>query len=364
MRVIERTEYFAHPGRQAEVLATRRRACAVRLRIGLDAGEVSVKHPGGDGSEADVTWQCGFPDAAAHARDLAARAASADFEAVRANMRGLIARFERHVFSPVPLGLPSGMRDTPIDGHPITPREIAFTSVPHDLKGWLHLPPGPGPFPCLITNHGSGIDKGTLDVSRPGTAALLMSWGIASFLPHRRGYGASQGPAWREDVSAAYGSEDYDTQLAARLDAEATDVLAALDVVAVLPEIDAGHIGVMGSSFGGTTTLLAAARTSRFTCAMDFAGAAMNWDRTPALRALMIDAARRLTMPVLFIQAANDYSIRPTLELPQALAGSGQIVQSRVYPTFGVNALEGHLLESRGPVIWAADVRRFLECHL
>jgi dienelactone hydrolase len=364
MRVIERTEYFAYPGRQAEVLATRRRACAVRLRIGLDAGEVFVKHPGGDGSEADVTWQCGFPDARAHARDLAARAASADFEAVRASMRALIARFERHVFRPVPLGLPSGLQDTPIDGHPITPREFAFISGSHELKGWLHLPPGPGPFPCLITNHGSGIDKGTLDVSRPGTAALLMSWRIASFLPHRRGYGASQGPAWREEVSAADGSEEYDTQLAARLDAEAADILAALDMVAALPEIDDAHIGVMGSSFGGTTTLLAASRASNFTCAIDFAGAAMNWDRTPTLRQLMTDAARRLTMPVFFIQAANDHSIGPTRELPRALAGRGQIVQHRIYPAFGVNAHEGHLLESRGSVIWAADVRHFLECHL
>jgi dienelactone hydrolase len=364
MRVIERTHYFALPGRQEDVLATRRRACGVRLQIGLDAGEIFVRHLGGDGSEADVTWQCGFADEDAHARDLAARGASPEFEAVRASMRGLIARFERHVFAPVALDLPSGMRDTPIDGHAITPREIDFTSGAYRLKGWLHLPLGPGPFPCLITNHGSGIDKGTLDVSRPGIAALLMSWGIASFLPHRRGYGASEGPAWREEVSSPYGSAEYDAELAARLDAEAADVLAALDVVADLPEIDSSHIGVMGSSFGGTTTLLAASKTSRFTCAIDFAGAAMNWDRTPGLRALMIDAARRLTMPAFFIQAANDYSIRPTQELPHALAGSGHIVQSRIYPAFGVNAHEGHLLESRGPVIWSADVRSFLERHL
>jgi dienelactone hydrolase len=191
-----------------------------------------------------------------------------------------------------------------------------------------------------------------------------MSWGIASFLPHRRGYGASQGLGWREEVTAAYGTTEYDVQLAARLNAEASDVLAALDVVAGLPEIDADHIGVMGSSFGGTTSLLAAANTSQFTCAIDFAGAAMNWDRTPSLRALMMDAARRLTMPVFFIQAENDYSIRPTQELSQALAGGGQIVRSEIYPAFGVNAQEGHLLESRGPVIWSADVRDFLERHL
>lgn len=364
MRLIERTHYYAHPGQAEAVLATRRRACAVRLSIGLPAGEILAKHPGGDDSEPDIVWICGFPTAAAHAADLAARAASPAFEAVRATMRSHIARFERQVFQPVPLGLPSGLRDTEIDGHPIAPREIAFTSGPYALKGWLHLPPGPGPFPCLITNHGSGIDRGTLDVSRPGTAALLMSWGIASFLPHRRGYGSSAGPAWREEVSAQYGTPDYDAQLATRLDAESDDIIAALAVVAALPEIDASHIGVLGSSFGGTTTLLAAAKTNHFTCAIDFAGAAMNWDRTPGLRKLMTDAAHRLTMPVFFAQAANDYSIRPTQELAQSLAGTGKIVTSRIFPTFGVNPNEGHLLESRGPTIWAADIRHFLEQYL
>ena len=364
MSVIERTHYFAHPGRAADVLATRRRASAVRLAIGLASGEILVQHPGGDGSEADVTWQCTFADAAAHADDLAARATSPEFEAVRAVMRTLTRRFERHVFETVDLGLPSGMRDTPIDSYPIVPREIAFVSGPNRLIGWLHLPSGPGPFPCLITNHGSGIDKGTLDVSRPGTAALLMSWGIASFLPHRRGYGASEGLAWREEVSAPYGTEEYDTQLAARLDVESDDVIAALAIVAVLPEIDARHIGVMGSSFGGVTTLLSAAKSDRFTCAIDFAGAAMNWDRTPGLRRLMTEATQRLAMPVFFAQAENDYSIGPTQVLPKVAIDAGKIVSSRIFPAFGINPHEGHLLESRGPVVWAADIRHFLECHL
>lgn len=364
MPIIECTHYFAHPGHADAVLATRRRASAVRIAEGLPGGAIHLKAPGGDGSEPDVAWSCDFPDAAAQAADLAARAASPAFEAVRAEMRSHIARFERQVFETVPLGLPSGLRDTPIDGYPITPRAIAFESGGYRLQGWLHLPPGPGPFPLLITNHGSGIDKGTEDTSRPGTAALLMSWGIASFLPHRRGYGASEGPGWREEASAPYGTPEYDAQLARRLDAESDDILAALDIVAALPEIDPAHIGVMGSSFGGTTTLLAAAKTTRFTCAIDFAGAAMNWDRTPALRELMTQAALRLSMPVFFIQAANDYSIRPTMELSRAVAATGKWMEGRVFPRFGVNAHEGHLLESRGPTIWAAQVRRFLERHL
>jgi dienelactone hydrolase len=191
-----------------------------------------------------------------------------------------------------------------------------------------------------------------------------MSWGIASFLPHRRGYGESEGPSWREEVSAPFGTEDYDRELAARLDRESDDVLAALDVVAALPEIDAAHIGVMGSSFGGTTTLLAASKRDGFRCVVEFAGAAMNWDRTPGLRELMLGAAQKLSAPIFFIQAQNDYSIRPTVELAASLACTGKIVQSKVYPAFGINNHEGHLLESRGPAIWSEDVRQFLERHL
>jgi len=99
VRVVERTQYYAKPGLTAEVLDVRRKASAVRVSIGLPAGEIFVKHPGGDGSEPDVAWQCTFADAAARDADLAARAASAEFESVRVQMRKLYARFERQVFA-------------------------------------------------------------------------------------------------------------------------------------------------------------------------------------------------------------------------------------------------------------------------
>ena len=99
IRVVERTHYYAKPGLAAEVLDQRRKASAVRLSIGLPAGEIFVRHPGGDGSEPDVAWQCTFADAAAREADLAARAASAEFESVRLQMRKLYARFERQVFA-------------------------------------------------------------------------------------------------------------------------------------------------------------------------------------------------------------------------------------------------------------------------
>ena len=101
--IVERTQDFAKPGLAAEVLDLRRKASAVRLSIGLPAGEIFVKHPGGDGSEPDVAWQCTFADAAAREADLAERAESAAFESIRVQMRKLLLRFERQVFSIAPL---------------------------------------------------------------------------------------------------------------------------------------------------------------------------------------------------------------------------------------------------------------------
>ncbi len=359
---IERTSYYAKPGRATAVLDARRRASAVRAAIGLPVGAIYVRE-GDEGP--DVRWECSFETAEVHAADLAARAASEEFEAARAHMREQIDRFERHVERrDVVSALPNGMVDIALHGHAMVPIEKEFRSGSHLLKGYLFLPPGAGPFPCMVLNHGSGIDRGTLDVSRPGTASLLASWGISSFLPHRHGYGNSEGRGWREEVSSPFGTADYDAQLAARLDRESNDVLAAAELVAGMAEVRADHIGVMGSSFGGTNTLLAAAKSKMFKCAVEFAGAAMNWDRTPALRQLMIDTALRLTIPIYFIQAENDYSIRPTQELAQALEGSGVVFEAMIFTKFGITPHEGHLFERDGAQFWASAVRRFLERHL
>jgi dienelactone hydrolase len=361
--ITERTAYFAKPGRVADVIATRRRACAVRVAIGLPAGRIQLAAAEAE-DQPDVVWECNFADSATHEADLAARAASPDFTAVRVDMNAAIRLFSRQVFTADETLLPNGMAWRSLEGVKVVPREITVHSAGRDLKAYLFLPPGPGPHPLMICNHGSGIDQGSLDVSRPGTAALLMSWGIASLLLHRHGYGNSPGPTWRAEASAAPGTPEYDAQLSGRLDRESDDVLAALDVALTMPEIRPDHIGVMGSSFGGTNTLFAASKTSRFRCAVEFAGAAMNWEKAPGLAQQMTEAAHRLTQPVFFIQAENDYSTGPTRDLTAALAPTGKIMWSKIYPAFGINPNEGHLFESQGRMLWADDVRRFLERYL
>jgi dienelactone hydrolase len=349
--IIERTHYFAKPGLAAEVLAMRRRACDVRIAIGLPAGTVRAKaDAAADGP--DVAWECAFPDAATRAADLAARDASPEFEAVRAGMRALIERFERLVEADDAIAL---------EGVSIVPEEVEFRSGARTLKGYLFRPPGPGPHPAMIHNHGSGLDKGSADSTQPGVAAMLMSWGIACFHPHRHGYGNSPGPTWKEDCPDPMFSDAYNRQLLARLDRESDDVVAAHAALRAMPGIVADRIGVMGSSFGGVNTLFAAAKDARFRCAVEFAGAAMNWDRNPALAAAMIERAKAARPPVFYIQAANDFSIRPTQEIAAALAGTARVFEAKIFPAFGLTAWEGHLFAGRAPHLWGPDVRRFLQ---
>lgn len=360
---VERTNYYAKPGRVEDVLRVRRAACEIRVRLGLPRGTVFVSEEGADGAP-DVQWECRFPTIDVREADLEIRAASEEFIAIRRQMHELLTRFERHLFRRAGAGAEPAVDDLPLDGVPIVPTIATFPGARSPLTGYLFLPPGDGPFPCMLANHGSALEQGSTDRCKPGVAALLMSWGIASFHPHRWGYGDSPGTPWRDEVTGDFGTEPYDRQLADRLLREADDVVKALDYVRGLQAIAADRVGVWGSSFGGTVSLLAAAKSDRFRCVIDFAGAAMNWERTPVLRRTMTNAARQLTQPILLIQADNDYSTAPTRELAATLDEAGVVYHGRVFPAFGLSPDEGHSFERAGSVIWARDVRRFLERHL
>ena len=354
--LVERTHYHAKPGRAREVLVTRRRASEVRVALGLPRGRILTKaDPAGDGP--DVTWECAFPDAAAHARDLEARDRSPEFSAVRARMTALLERFERLVLTAD--DEPRALEPDALG--PIVPIEVRIPRGGRSLAAYLYVPPGGGPFPGLVLNHGSTIHPGTSDFCRPGTAAVLTAWGYAVLLPHRHGYGNSEGPTWRQEVTAEFGTAEYDRALAARLEREAEDVAGAVGWLATRPAVAANRVGVIGSSFGGVMALLAAARCPELRCAVDFAGAAMNWERTPTLRATLLEAAGKLTVPLCLVQAENDYSTAPTRALAAELERHGRVHAARVFPAFGLTADEGHLFFQNGAPIWGPFVRAFLD---
>ena len=154
--IIERTTYRPKPGQFEAVLATRRKASRRRREIGLPGGTIFTGE-----SEAGrvVFWECAFADGAAQQRDLAARGADRGFAEIRDAMVRLLESFDRCVLGAdddrqASLLVPQDLAD-----HPVAPRTLRFRSGGEELVGYLYLPPGKGPFPCMVTNHGSGVTQ-------------------------------------------------------------------------------------------------------------------------------------------------------------------------------------------------------------
>jgi len=79
-----------------------------------------------------------------------------------------------------------------------------------------------------------------------------------------------------------------------------------------LPYVDAHRIAAAGHSFGGQLTLLVAALDSTVRAAVAFAPAAGSWEGSSELRERMLVTVRKLTVPVMLLQAGNDYSLAPS----------------------------------------------------
>lgn len=94
--IVETTNYFASEGNIEAVLKQRRKASAIRVKLGLLPGRILTKL---EGAGPDVLWECCFEDQAAFEADMAARAGSADFTAARKEMHQLLNRFERNLFA-------------------------------------------------------------------------------------------------------------------------------------------------------------------------------------------------------------------------------------------------------------------------
>lgn len=251
-----------------------------------------------------------------------------------------------------------------IEGHAVTPEEITFPGGDRTLTGYLYLPPGDGPFPCLIDNHGSQLPPGTADLSHPQTAAFFQTLGCAYLFPHRAGYGKSAGPSLSEEVPAPRGTADHDTQMAARLKRENDDVIAALDGVLARPEIDGERVAVMGSSLGGIHTLLALARDTRWRCGLDFSGGASQWKDHPIIRGMLLDAASALTQSVFLIQPANDFNTAPTVEIAALLTERDHPHEAAIFPEWGVDGAEAHRFCAAGQQVWGPRAADFLKKYL
>ena len=241
-----------------------------------------------------------------------------------------------------------------------TPIEVTFSSGRLVLHGFLYRPEGRGPFPAVLWNHGSERRPGWL----PEVAPLFLNKGYVFFIPHRRGQGRSPGEYVMdllERANQSGGSSARSRKLVELMDEHLQDQMAALAYLKGLPNVDTQRIAVAGCSFGGIQTVLMAEKGLGVRAAVDFAGAAQNWQHSQDLRARMIQAVQHSQMPIFFIQAKNDYDVSPSRDLAAAMEKSGKPHALQIFPVFGKSNQDAHELCVHGGEIWAPQVFPFLE---
>jgi dienelactone hydrolase len=118
---------------------------------------------------------------------------------------------------------------------------------PVTLEVTLYTPPGAGPFPLAVLNHGAtnaGRNNRGTRYRFTFNAYYFLSRGYAVALPMAQGFAGSGGELVHDGCSLVSIGQD-----------NAQDVRAVIEALGRQPGIDAGRVVVAGQSFGGWTTM-------------------------------------------------------------------------------------------------------------
>ena len=259
-----------------------------------------------------------------------------------------------------PVGVPSGPEREQVWWVPMVPPR---GDAPLHLVTTVYRPPGEGPFPLAIVNHGSPRDaadrrKQERDPMR-AQARWFVGRGFAVAVPMRRGYGASEG-----DFSEGFGPCDAaDFYAGGR--AAAADIGAVLAFFRFHAFVDPNRIVLAGQSAGGWGVLAVASQNPEGVVAIvNFAGGRGSPAPDQNCSALrLIEAAgafgRTARIPSLWIYTENDRYVGPALSIRMAAAyrDSGGRAEFHLLPPFGS---DGHALFARAVDRWGPLVQPFL----
>ena len=256
---------------------------------------------------------------------------------------------------------------------PVLPQIVEVPSGNLHLKAFLWKPTGPGEFPAVLFNHGSGGPDAlhtagmTLTEAAQELGPLFVKHGYAFLYLCRRGQGlsADQGTFMQDELKkeeVARGNEARQhLQFVLMNGGQLDDVIAALAFIKNLAEVDPRRVAIVGHSFGGQLTLLAAERDTTLRGVVTFGAAANSWEKSPELRQRLLTAVGKTTSPIMLIHAANDYDTAAGRELAARLERLHKPHLLKIYSTVGQTSDDGHNAVYTAISLWEADVFQFLD---
>jgi dienelactone hydrolase len=226
------------------------------------------------------------------------------------------------------------------------------------LETTIFQPPGSGPFPLLVMNHGKALG----DPRRQQRDRFLVisrefvRRGYAVAIPMRKGFSRSGGDYLETGCDM--------TQNGRR---QADDLQAVLAHLASQSWVDKRHIVVAGQSYGGLTAIAFGARGFPGVRGLiNFAGGLRVHGGTCPWQASLVQAfaeyGRHSKVPSLWFYGANDSHFEPALATSMfnayiAGGGIGRLV------AFGAFKKDAHLMSGShdGVKIWWPETEKFLQ---
>ncbi len=224
-----------------------------------------------------------------------------------------------------------------------------------DLEVTLFRPPGDGPFPLIVVNHGKAPGNPRFQERARYSAAsrVFVRRGYAVALPMRQGFSKSGGSYIGGGCNVASNGR-----------AQAEDVAVVLAALAKRADIDARRVVVVGQSHGGLTTMaLGALGLPNVVGLVNFAGGYKQetctaWEQ--ALVSAMAGYAKDTAVPSLWFYGENDSYFPPQVSQPMferyvAAGGRARMV------AFGRFGEDSHALfgSAAGVPVWLPEVEAF-----
>jgi dienelactone hydrolase len=235
------------------------------------------------------------------------------------------------------------------------PVGTGWTTV--ELETTFFIPPGEGPFPLVIINHGKATGNPRFDprARYPVVSREFLKRGYLVAIPMRPGFSKSGGV----DVSAGCNSESYGAM-------QAEIVLSALGEIAKRPDVDPSRILVVGQSTGGLTVI--ASGTTAYPGVrgiLNFAGGVRNtscssWEG--ALVRAFAAYGKNAKVASLWFYGGNDsyWGAELPKQMYEAHNAAGGKARLVAYGEFAGGDAHAMISSAKGVAIWWPETEKFL----